>query len=244
MSTQFTNSLLVQIFSTMVSSSSTKLVFFACFVLFTFSDKLVAGESDKVQLNLYYESLCPGCQRFIVDELVKIFDSDLDTITDVKLVPFGNAKVSDNLTVICQHGEEECKLNSLEACVINTLPNQKLQYNFIRCVENYTKNWESSCLKGYGDEKAINACYNSDLSKKLILGYAKQTSSLKPEHEFVPWVTLNSKPLYTNLDDLVGQVCKAYKGKTPLPKICSSSALSEWKMSKLEFSYVDETINH
>lgn len=44
---------------------------------------------------------------------------------------------------------------------------QKLQYKFIRCVENYTKNWESSCLKGYGDEKAINDCYNSDLSKKV-----------------------------------------------------------------------------
>jgi len=87
----------------MVSPSfSTKLVFFACFVLFTFSHKLVTGESDKVELNLYYESLCPGCQSFIVDELVKVFDSDLDTITDVKLVPFGYAKVSNNLTVICQ----------------------------------------------------------------------------------------------------------------------------------------------
>ncbi|CAA0395006.1 putative gamma interferon inducible lysosomal thiol reductase GILT [Arabidopsis thaliana] len=229
----------------MVSPSfSTKLVFFACFVLFTFSHKLVTGESDKVELNLYYESLCPGCQSFIVDELVKVFDSDLDTITDVKLVPFGNAKVSNNLTVICQHGEEECKLNALEACVINTLPNPKSQYKFIRCVENNTDNWESSCLKGYGNEKAINDCYNSDLSKKLILGYAKQTSSLKPKHEFVPWVTINSKPLYTKLDDLVGQVCKAYKGKTPLPKDCSSAALSERKMSNVEFSYVDEIISH
>ena len=87
----------------MVSPSfSTKLVFFACFVLFTFSHKLVTGESDKVELNLYYESLCPGCQEFIVDDLGKIFDYDLYTITDLKLFPFGNAELSDNLTVTCQ----------------------------------------------------------------------------------------------------------------------------------------------
>ena len=90
----------------MRSSSSNKCVLFPCLffacLLFTISEKLVAGESDKVKLNLYYESLCPGCQVFIVNYLVKIFDSDLHTVTDLKLVPFGNAKVSDNLTVTCQ----------------------------------------------------------------------------------------------------------------------------------------------
>ena len=88
---------------TMTSSSSHRLVFFclAC-LLFTFSYNFVAGESDKVKLNLYYESLCPYCQSFIADGLVKIFDSDLHTITDLKLVPFGNAHVSDKLTVTCQ----------------------------------------------------------------------------------------------------------------------------------------------
>lgn len=86
------------------SSSSNKLVFFflGCILLFTFSDNFVAGDSEKVKLNVYYESLCPFCQDFIVDGLVKIFDSDLQTITDLKLVPFGNARVSDDLTVTCQ----------------------------------------------------------------------------------------------------------------------------------------------
>ncbi|EOA17467.1 hypothetical protein CARUB_v10005793mg [Capsella rubella] len=186
------------------SSSSTKLVFFACLILFTFSDKLVAGESDK-------------------------------------LVPFGNAHVSDDLTVTCQHGEEECKLNALEACAIRTWPNQRLHYRFILCVETNTNAWES-CVKKYGGEKAINDCYNGDLSKELILGYANQTMRLKPEHKYVPWMTLNGEPLYESIVDFVDLVCKAYKGKTALPKLCSSSAFSKMKVPKLQFSYANEAI--
>ncbi|CAH8277001.1 unnamed protein product [Arabidopsis lyrata] len=187
----------------MASDSLTKLVLFACVLLLTFSENLVAGDSDKVKLNLYYESLCPGCQEFIVDDLSKIFDYDLYTITHLKLVPFGNAKLSDNLTITCQHGEEECKLNALEACAIRTWPDPR----------------------------------------KLILRYATQTISLKPPHEYVPWVTLNGKPLDDNvqsMDDLMAQICKAYKGKTALPKVCNSSALMSkspkrkvWKLQVL-----------
>ncbi|KAG7547911.1 Gamma interferon inducible lysosomal thiol reductase GILT [Arabidopsis suecica] len=178
----------------MASSSLTKFVFFSCLLLLTFTDNLAAGESGKVKLNLYYESVCPGCQEFIVDDLGKIFDYDLYTITHVKLVPFGNAKLSDNLTVTCQNGEEECKLNALEACAIRTWPDTKSHYSFIRCVENDTKGWDS-CVKNSGREKAINDCYNGDLYRKLILRYATQTISLKPPHEYVPWLTLNGKPL-------------------------------------------------
>ncbi|CAA7027869.1 unnamed protein product [Microthlaspi erraticum] len=170
------------------------LIFLACFV-FAFSDNLVAGDSDKVKLNLYYESLCPYCQKFITEDLAKVLDSDLLTITDLKLVPFGNAEVSDNSTVTCQHGEEECKLNAIEACAISTWPDPMLHFSFIMCVEGSTKDWES-CVPDPTSLKAINDCYSGDLSKKLILEYANQTLSLEPKHEYVPWVTLNGEPLY------------------------------------------------
>ncbi|KAF8093656.1 hypothetical protein N665_0381s0016 [Sinapis alba] len=232
----------------MASSSSQRLVFFclACVLLFTLSYNFVAGESDKVKLNLYYESLCPYCQSFIANGLVKIFDSDLHTITDLKLVPFGNAHVSDKLTVTCQHGEEECKLNAIEACAIRTWPDSNVHYSFIRCIENDTTNWES-CFTQHGGLKAIKDCYSSDLSKTLILDYANQTLSLKPKHIYVPWVTVNSKPLYEHSYDFVAHVCKAYKGKASLPKICHSSALSkspESKVVKLQVSYADEAFNY
>ncbi|EFH39542.1 hypothetical protein ARALYDRAFT_497109 [Arabidopsis lyrata subsp. lyrata] len=221
----------------MASDSLTKLVLFACVLLLTFSENLVAGDSDKVKLNLYYESLCPGCQEFIVDDLSKIFDYDLYTITHLKLVPFGNAKLSDNLTITCQHGEEECKLNALEACAIRTWPDPI----FIQGQLNVRISFWQITL----DVRKLSMIVKMVIFREryLILRYATQTISLKPPHEYVPWVTLNGKPLDDNvqsMDDLMAQICKAYKGKTALPKVCNSSALMSkspkrkvWKLQVL-----------
>ncbi|CAN8324078.1 unnamed protein product [Cochlearia groenlandica] len=227
--------------------SSNKLLtlcFLACKLLFVFSDNHVVGKSNKVKLNLYYESLCPYCQNFIINGLFKIFDSDLYKIIDFKLVPFGNAKVSANRTVTCQHGEEECKLNAIEACAIRTWPDPKWHYKFIRCVEMDTKNWNSCTLEDPRSEKSMNDCYNGNLSYFmycLILGYAKQTLNLNPKKTYVPWVTLNGKPLYESYEDFVPQVCNAYKGKAALPKLCNSISSHKKKTSKLRVSYTNET---
>lgn len=60
------------------------------------------GGGEKVTMELYYETLCPYCSNLIVNSLYKIFESDLISITDLKLIPYGNAKISSNGTIICQ----------------------------------------------------------------------------------------------------------------------------------------------
>lgn len=60
-------------------------------------------KSEKVNLSLYYESLCPYCRNFIVSQLVKVFNTDLLNIIHLKLLPWGNAQVvKPNNTVTCQ----------------------------------------------------------------------------------------------------------------------------------------------
>lgn len=58
--------------------------------------------SHKVSLKLYYESLCPYSANFIVNYLVKLFDDDLISIVDLRLVPYGNARVGRNDSITCQ----------------------------------------------------------------------------------------------------------------------------------------------
>jgi interferon gamma-inducible protein 30 len=60
-------------------------------------------KSPKVNLSLYYETLCPVSKEFIVNDLVKVFKEDLISIVNLRLVPWGNAHIIDpNKTIICQ----------------------------------------------------------------------------------------------------------------------------------------------
>lgn len=78
--------------------------------------------AKKVNLSLYYESLCPYSARFIVNQLDKIFSNGLISIVDLQLFPYGNAKVLSDGEIICQHGSYECLLNTVEACAIDAWP--------------------------------------------------------------------------------------------------------------------------
>ncbi|XP_020702080.1 gamma-interferon-responsive lysosomal thiol protein [Dendrobium catenatum] len=108
----------------MASVHQAVVLFFFFFVLsssffLTFSTTWAA---QKVSLALYYEALCPFCSRFIVFSLSKIFSDGLISIVDLRLVPYGNAMIEPNSTILCQHGPSECFLNTVEACAINSWP--------------------------------------------------------------------------------------------------------------------------
>ncbi|KAM4095299.1 hypothetical protein ACJW30_08G019500 [Castanea mollissima] len=90
---------------------------------------ILPSDSQKVSVGLYYESLCPYSANFIINYLDKLFETDLISIVDLKLVPWGNAKLRGNNTFDCQHGPYECLLNTVEACAIDVWPDLlELQY--------------------------------------------------------------------------------------------------------------------
>ncbi|KAK3206580.1 hypothetical protein Dsin_020626 [Dipteronia sinensis] len=201
------------------------------------SSKYDDGDTQKVQLGLYYESLCPYSANFIINYLVKIFEDDdeLFSIVDLHLSPWGNAKINhtDNTTTTtftCQHGPSECLLNTVEACAIDIWPEVTEHFPFIYCVEsfvyehNYTQ-WET-CFDKLGlDSKVISDCYTSGYGKKLELQYAAETNSLKPPHTYVPWVVVDGQPLYEDYENFISYICKAYSGSA-VPKACSNISLN------------------
>ncbi|KAA8549451.1 hypothetical protein F0562_001135 [Nyssa sinensis] len=194
------------------------------------SSASASDQSEKVTLALYYETLCPYCSNFIVNYLIKLFDDDaLLSIVDLKLIPYGNAKIGSNLTITCQHGTSECLLNTVEACAIHVWPDLNDHFPFIYCIEtliyehNYTQ-WES-CFEKLGlDPAPINDCYGSGYGNELELRYAVETNSLEPPHKFVPWVVVDGQPLYDDYRNFTSYICKAYKG-TSVPTACSDSFL-------------------
>jgi interferon gamma-inducible protein 30 len=53
------------------------------------------AEAKPVQFALYYESLCPDCQRFFKQQLWPTFQK-ISSIMNLTLVPYGNAMVCLN----------------------------------------------------------------------------------------------------------------------------------------------------
>ncbi|CAL1368793.1 unnamed protein product [Linum trigynum] len=209
-------------------------VSFASLLLLSASSSQLPGakesttsSGDKVPLALYYESLCPYSANFIVNYLVRVFEDDeLFSIVDLYLSPWGNAKIRSNGTFVCQHGEAECLLNTVEACAIHAWPKLEKNFPFIYCVEEKVhegkyREWESCFGELALDPKPIQDCYSSGYGEKLELKYAAETNELEPPHQYVPWVVVDGKPLYEEYENVISYICEAYKG-TATPKACSS----------------------
>lgn len=77
-----------------LASNFTVLVLLLCY--------LAHAQDDRVGVSVYYESMCPYSADFIVNQLIKIFQTDLPSIVDLRLVPWGNARFTSNNTWICQ----------------------------------------------------------------------------------------------------------------------------------------------
>ncbi|XP_071717996.1 gamma-interferon-responsive lysosomal thiol protein-like [Rutidosis leptorrhynchoides] len=190
----------------------------------SFSGSLLSLNEEKVRLTLYYEALCPGCEDFVVNDMYKIFENGLISIVDLKLSPYGNANIGPNGTIICQHGEWECKLNTVEACAIYAWPTVSDHFPFIHCVESlnfedkYTE-WETCFKKLNLDPKPVTDCYTSGIGHKLELQYADEIKALEPPHMYVPWVVVDGQPLYEEYEDFMSFICKAYKGSN-VPQAC------------------------
>ncbi len=68
--------------------------------------------NDRVNLSIYYETLCPDCRQFISTQVWNAYQSILD-IVNITFVPYGNARElyrpeTQLYQFYCQHGAEEC----------------------------------------------------------------------------------------------------------------------------------------
>ncbi|EAR89365.1 gamma-interferon-inducible lysosomal thiol reductase (macronuclear) [Tetrahymena thermophila SB210] len=207
---------------------------------------------DRVVVDLYYESLCPGCQNFIETELTPaIHVEGFETIANIRLFPYGNAKTSSTKQVTCQHGTNECYGNILEACAIAHIESAK-SLEFITCVENAieanNENFDKVsqlCYKNMNipaaDQANVQACQTGNEGKQLLLNAGQATDALNPAHKYVPWIVVNGQHTDDIQQqaqyDLVGYVCSLYTGPNQIAA-CKSYSRQFFKM--FEFKLIDK----
>ncbi|XP_069597104.1 gamma-interferon-inducible lysosomal thiol reductase isoform X2 [Ranitomeya imitator] len=132
--------------------------------------------------------------------------------------------VSGKWEFTCQHGPDECYVNTIEACVMYHLKDLQNYFFVIFCIEqssNLTSALEP-CLAAYQPDlstKTVMDCVNGDLGNKIMHENAIKTDSLKPPHAYVPWVVINGKHNDTLQDTAISAlfnlVCDMYTGVKP-----------------------------
>ncbi|XP_034742813.1 gamma-interferon-inducible lysosomal thiol reductase [Etheostoma cragini] len=180
--------------------------------------------ADKVEVGLYYESLCPGCRGFLTEMLLPTWVL-LSDIMSVTLVPYGNAQEKPDgqkYSYECQHGEQECLGNMIETCLMNMTD---VAYQIIYCMESSTDVVKAgeSCVNLYSPTltwESVMKCVKGDVGNQLMHQNALKTEALKPPHQYVPWVTINgehTEDLQNKaMNSLFTLVCSMYKGTKPV----------------------------
>lgn len=177
----------------------------------------------KVQIGFYSESLCPFCRAFTNDTLAPIMDSELADVVQLNYFPYGNARLNSGTgKVECQHGEEECRLNKVFACLLHIYPRQKQWFPFVHCVENKSPAEMEESLEKCSlvplpplNIAEIRECAAGSMGRKLERELGLKTARLKPPHRWVPWLTVNGVPLWDDNENLEQYICAAYQGKRP-----------------------------
>nr|XP_057925040.1 gamma-interferon-inducible lysosomal thiol reductase-like [Doryrhamphus excisus] len=193
--------------------------------------------AEPVQLDVYYESLCPDCIFYITQVLYPTWVL-LQDILSVNLVPFGNAQEKPDggkYIFKCQHGEQECLGNMIQACLLNMSDNAFL---VTFCMEASTDVIAAakSCVQLYNPQlswRRLMSCVNGAQGNQLMHQNALKTQALVPPHQFVPWVTINGEhtdELQTNATtSLLPLACSLYKGVKP--DVCVGGNQRHYKIS-------------
>lgn len=151
------------------------------------------GCIEKVKVDVYYESLCPDSIRFIEQQLAPNYQN-LKRHLDINFVPFGK---SDSFTdpktgaidFQCQHGPDECFGNKVQSCVLNRLPEQDAQVNYVACqMKSYNNDrGHQNCVRAIGlDWNEIYNCAVGPEGTHYALHYEKLTTQVV--HSVTKWV--------------------------------------------------------
>ncbi|XP_057753543.1 gamma-interferon-responsive lysosomal thiol protein-like [Arachis stenosperma] len=191
-------------------------------------DAKIVDETNimKVNLSVYYGSLCQPCSTFIIKNLQEIFYNGLINIINLQLVPWANAYINNdtNNSIICQNGPDECELNSVESCAINILNDVNKYYALIEClellaIEKRQKNWEE-CFNTLGLPNApIVKCHNTGNGTELGRKHINETALLHSPHTLLPVVVVNNNSIGKEYENFTSYVCNSYRGSS-MPEAC------------------------
>lgn len=189
-----------------------------------------ASYAEPVRVDFYMEALCPYCGKFTLTQLEPLLKNKLINFVQLDVIPWGNARTDARTgDVQCQHGPLECELNKLIGCAIAQHPVQDDWFPFLTCLEEaIIESKAQVTVDDVAHKCAVHAgmvtqklldCQKGDLGNSLQRLAAQRTASLKPQHQYVPWVVVNGIPLLEDDENIMRYICVAYTGRDR-PEVC------------------------
>merc|ERR1711973_730022 len=175
-----------------------------------------------VDISVYYESYCPYSRRFIDEQLGPTFQT-MGKYMKVDLNPAGNAEITDQFTIACQHGEKECEAGIMTACLLEKMDVGADTVPVVACIESMDTepndpNVTKQCMDSNGitnplfDE--VQRCANTQEGLGHFIFFIMRTQELNPPKEYVPWVLFNgvhNETMYNEAkEDLKGVLCNYF----------------------------------
>lgn len=169
--------------------------------------------NQQVNIDVYFESLCPDSRRFFLDQLLPTY-RDIGHMMKPQLVAFGKARVLANNKMICQHGARECEGNRLMSCIQARGKSDGDIIETLACLFDLSSA-PKSCIEKHLNGTSfedIDKCKNSDESYQMMVKNEQATGKIS----YVPKVTVNneySEEIQQECEhNLKACVCKNYKG--------------------------------
>jgi len=157
------------------------------------------AEPHKLNLKVFYETLCPDSIDFFHNQLKPTW-TELRDIIVVDVVAYGiaNDTLQDNgFTFNCQHGPEECRGNLLLACAREHLWPQDAYVDFSICVMDaeYPPDAGQQCaetlgLQNYAD---IVKCTETEEGELALHRLGEMQREEVPGLNYVPWMQVNGE---------------------------------------------------
>ncbi|XP_035780918.1 GILT-like protein 1 [Anopheles albimanus] len=153
----------------------------------------IGQAQGQLRVDVYYAHLCPDSVRWVQNQLLTLNPTLLNAIT-LDFIPFGKAEsVNNGQSFICQHGPAECEGNRVQSCILNLLPTQQAQVNYVGCQMSFTadpRGWECAFRSGVNLVTA-EACVEGQLGTQLQLEAERRTQAIAPA--FIPTIVFNGQ---------------------------------------------------
>lgn len=186
-------------------------VFVSCFALTVCE---ADGVKSKLNISVYYESLCPDSAKFINQQLAPVLignntklNTSISYFINVTFVPYGKSSYNINedkkYSFSCHHGPQECEGNKYQACAIKEWlhVDAAKTYAFINCTMrlaqvNKTTDYATQVVKTCSNDNdlaTLKTCAEGIHGDELLLMYANMTEDvMKSALKSVPTVVFNN----------------------------------------------------